>query len=215
MIHIFIETGIPTTKKESGLYTNEWHFINQYIGHLLPNVSNSDFEIIDVGGKDNLKLFKNKMLDNILNEDKNIVIFDCDSPSTGGGYDKRCNDFKMLMSQIDAKFDYFLFPNNFDDGAFEDVLLHIINPKHSGIMNCFENYEKCISFHNTNGENLYVTPNLKAKLYTYITTFKRSNKQDEKVKKGDWDFQNKEYWDLDNSYLNPLKSFLLEIFNKS
>lgn len=57
-------------------------------------------------------------------------------------------------------------------------------------------------------------PNVKAKIYTYITSFKRSRSKSEKVKKGDWDFSNKEYWDLDSKCLAPLKSFLLSVFPK-
>lgn len=54
----------------------------------------------------------------------------------------------------------------------------------------------------------YNLPNVKAKIYTYITSFKRSNKETENVKGGEWDFMNTEYWDLDNEYLVPLKTFL-------
>lgn len=84
-LHIFVETGIPAAKKNNKQYTNEWHFIQQYIKHL---------------------------------------------------------------------------------------------------------------------------PNIKAKVYTYITAFKRNKGDANKVKNGDWNFCNVEYWDLDHAYLMPLKSFL-------
>lgn len=48
----------------------------------------------------------------------------------------------------------------------------------------------------------------KAKVYTYITAFKRNKGDANKVKNGDWNFCNVEYWDLDHAYLMPLKSFL-------
>ncbi len=28
---------------------------------------------------------------------------------------------------------------------------------------------------------------------------------------GDWQFENGDYWDLDNVYLNPLKTFLMSL----
>lgn len=179
-LHIFVETGIPTAKKNNKQYTNEWHFIQQYIKHLCSTLTDGDIDIIDVGGKDKLAFFDNQMRDYTRNGDKNLVIFDC-----------------------------FLFPNNQDEGAFEDLLLQIINPKHQGIVDCFSRYEQCVGGQNeAMGGNCYEMPNIKAKVYIYITAFKRNKGDANKVKNGDWNFCNVEYWDLDHAYLMPLKSFL-------
>lgn len=101
----------------------------------------------------------------------------------------------------------FLFPNNNDDGAFEELLLNIINPQHKGLIDCFDKYEMCIGGQDASGE-LYETPNTKAKIYSYITSFKRSRKERERIKGGNWDFQNFKYWNLDAEYLKPLKEFI-------
>ncbi len=208
-LHIFIETGVPTTKKENNQYTNEWYFIHQYIKHLRDTISDEDIDIIDVGGKDKLSFFDNQMRDFGKNGDKNLVIFDADFVIDGGGVEKRQNDMKAFKESALVDFDYFFFPNNQDDGVFEDLLLQIINPEHQGIMDCFSHYEQCIGGQNeVKGGNCYETPNIKAKVYTYITTFKRSKKEADKVKKGNWDFGNAAYWNLNHSYLTPLKSFL-------
>lgn len=178
------------------------------------NPDRQDFDIIDVGGKDKLRLYENQMRDNTMQGDKNVVIFDCDDASTGGGIDSRKANFETLKRNSDIDFDYFLFPNNKDDGAFEDMLLHIINDEHCGIMDCFSNYEACVGGQNElKGGDVYEMPNVKAKIYTYIMSFKRSRSASEKVKKGDWDFTNKEYWNLDSDYLAPLRSFLLSCFS--
>ncbi len=50
--------------------------------------------------------------------------------------------------------------------------------------------------------------NTKTKIYSYISTFKRSRSQNERLKQGDRDFLNSEYWNLNSEYLNPLKEFL-------
>lgn len=208
-LHIFVETGIPAAKKNNKQYTNEWHFIQQYIKHLCSTLADGDIDIIDVGGKDKLAFFDNQMRDYTRNGDKNLVIFDCDSIANGGGLKKRQDDFEALKKSADIDFDYFLFPNNQDEGAFEDLLLQIINPKHQGIMDCFSHYEKCVGGQNeAMGGNCYEMPNIKAKVYTYITAFKRNKGDANKVKNGDWNFCNVEYWDLDHAYLMPLKSFL-------
>lgn len=213
MVHIFIETGVSDAKRMAMQYTNEWYFVHQYVLHLFPHLSSKDFDIVDVGGKDKLRLYENQMRDYAMHGDKNIVIFDCDDASTGGGLENRKVRFESMKKDLNVEFSYFLFPNNKDDGAFEDLLLHIINSDHSGIMDCFSKYESCVGGQNASkGGNVYEMPNIKAKIYTYITSFKRSRSALDKVKKGDWDFSNKEYWDLDNEYLAPLKSFLLTAF---
>lgn len=212
-LHIFVETGIPTVKKNNKQYTNEWHFIQQYIKHLCNTLSDESIDIIDVGGKDKLAFFDNQMRDFAMNGEKNLVIFDCDSIATGGGLKKRQDDFEALKNSANIDFDYFLFPNNQDEGAFEDLLLQIINPKHQGIMDCFSRYEQCVGGQNeAMGGNCYEMPNIKAKIYTYITAFKRSKRDADIVKSGDWNFYNDEYWDLNHSYLLPLKSFLERYF---
>jgi len=212
--HIFIETGLSDTKRMSRQYTNEWYFVRQYVLHLFPDLSDNDFDIVDVGGKDKLRLYENQMRDNTLHGDKNLVIFDCDSASTGGGIENRKAGFEKMKKELGVEFDYFLFPNNQDEGTFEDMLLNIVNSKHSGIMDCFSKYESCVGGQNESmGGNVYEMPNVKAKIYAYITSFKRSRSASERIKKGDWDFSNNEYWDLDSAFLAPLKSFLLSAFS--
>ena len=58
-LHIFIETSISSTKKKQGLYTNEYHFVEQYLKYILPGISAIDYDITDVGGKDKLWMFVN------------------------------------------------------------------------------------------------------------------------------------------------------------
>lgn len=54
-----------------------------------------------------------------------------------------------------------------------------------------------------------------AKIYSYITTFKHSRKENEKIKSGDWNFSNAEYWNLNAEYLEPLKRFIMKHANKN
>ena len=213
-LHIYIETGISRERRNKKQYTNEWYFVRDFLRHLCPDIKEEeDFEIIDVGGKDKLAMFDNQMREATRNNEKNLVIFDCDFVATGGGLENRRKNFEDMKRSLGVDFDYFLFPNNHDEGAFEDMLLHIINPAHKGIMDCFVRYEQCMAKRNEEmGGACYNLPNVKAKIYTYITSFKRSNKETENVKGGEWDFMNTEYWDLDNEYLAPLKAVLESYF---
>ncbi len=206
-LNIFIETALTEKRKKERTYTNEYYFIEQYLHFLNPEITDSEYTITCVGGKDNLKNYDNIMKQNAIAGEHNIVIFDCDSPSTDGGFEKRSEQLTDLRNNLGVDFDSFLFPNNKDSGAFEDMLLNIINQKHKGVIDCFEKYEMCIKGQDASGE-LYETPNTKAKIYSYITSFKRSGKEFNKIKGGNWDFLNKEYWDLTSEYLNPLKEFI-------
>ena len=37
-LHVFIETSISSAKKKQGLYTNEYHFVEQYLKYILPDI---------------------------------------------------------------------------------------------------------------------------------------------------------------------------------
>lgn len=206
-IHIFIETSISQNKKNAGIYTNEYHFIEDYLHHISPDINKEDYTITDVGGKDKLKFYANFMQQNSKLGEPNLVIFDCDDISKDGGIKERTQELLSLKEKLNIDFHLFLFPNNQEDGAFEELLLKIVNPKHHCLLDCFEGYEKCIGGHDPE-DKVYQRPNTKAKIYSYISTFKRSRSQNERLKQGDWDFLNSEYWNLNSEYLNPLKEFL-------
>lgn len=211
-LNVFIETAITEKRKSQGKFTNEYYFIEQYLHHVFEDMG-VDYSITGVGGKDKLNFYDSAMQQNTANGELNLVIFDCDEPETGGGFEARSGFLERLRTECRMDFDYFLFPNNKDNGAFEHLLLNIINPRHKGLIECFHGYEMCIAGQDPDG-TVYQTPNMKAKIYSYITSFKHSRKENERIKGGNWDFQNKEYWDLDAAYLNPLKQFLLSFAGK-
>jgi len=208
-LHIFIETSISEAKKNAGFFTNEYHFVNDYLHHIMPSIEQKDYTITDVGGKDKLSFFANQMKQNQRLGELNLVIFDSDFSSNGGGFKRRREEILALKEQLGIEFELFLFPNNHEEGAFEELLLKIINQKHQCLLDCFKGYEMCIG--NYDKEKKYERPNTKAKIYSYISTFKRSRSQKEKFKAGNWDFLNQEYWNLDVEYLMPLKNFFLSI----
>lgn len=207
-LNIFIETGNSGNNKVAPKYTNEYYFVRQYLHHILPGITEDDYKIISVGGKDKLRMYDNEMKQNTDNGETNLVIFDCDEQSCGGGIKNRNENFDSIKKELSIDFAFFLFPNNNDEGCFEDLLLNIINPEHSGLIDCFNGYEMCIGSKDPEGEK-YKTPNKKAKIYAYITSFKCSRKQNESIKNGNWEFNNSKFWNLDTEYLNPLKDFIL------
>jgi hypothetical protein len=114
------------------------------------------------------------------------------------------------MQSHSIAFQYFIYPNNNDDGEVETLMeLAARRDLHQVFFDCFEDYEKCVSgVKDANGQPLYNTPNLKGKLHTYINSQKLNNKSRRRLGAGDWLFNDSNYWNLNTSDLEPLKVFL-------
>ena len=197
-IRIFIET-----KTLQGKQTNEERFI-WHIVELL----NGDLEKIKVSGTNgytNLEQYQNQMQRNTALGGKNLVIFDADFPTTGGGFATRKEELLKEKQKLNVDFELFLFPNNNEDGTFEHLLEQLTVEEHKGLLECFEGYEMCINGHN---KTEYETPDQKAKMYTYVSTFKKTQSQTTAFKSGDWFFNRTDLWNFDAEYLNTLKEFL-------
>lgn len=197
MTTIFIES--------KHLKTPEANFVKTYIHIKFPHFK--DFEIIPLNGWEGLwktnKLIENKDLGN-----RNVVIFDADTPENNGGFAERKAKIETIKEELNIDFDLFLFPDNSSNGDFELLLENIINPKHKILLDCFEKYETCIDNSKPNSELTYKLPIRKAKIYSYIDAFPKSRRLNERFKNGDWFFDNETYWKLNDKYLNSLKEFL-------
>lgn len=193
MIRIYLETGKQTTPESV--------FVRTFMCHL--GVKNNDFEVICVGGKDNLKKVFNKMVETVMDGGQNLVIFDADEINNGGGFEKRKEQMEALLSGAGVNADLFLWPNNRDDGDFETLIEKLIRVDlHRQFMDCFHDYEVCL------GDN-YLTPNRKGKLHTFVSAQKGlSKKQRDGLGSGEWMFDNPGLWNLDSCELAPLKDFL-------
>lgn len=192
--------------------TSEYTFIKSYLNYLTGNRCDSLFEIISVNGKDNLHNSVNFFQETADQGLKNIVIFDADTDCNDGGFKTRKEELLKKKEDFAIEFDLFLFPNNKEDGDFETLLEKCINIKHQCLLDCFHKFEGCVSSHrDEKGECLYVAPNRKAMMYTYVESMKKSNKETEKFHKDkDYFFDNPEYWNLEAEGLKELKLFLTQ-----
>ena len=206
MNKIFIESGRTNT--------NESLFIRTILNKFFNKSCSIDYELINTGGFYNLAAVKQKFEDSESDDDKNIVIFDADFKLSGGGFYNRKRFLLEEAQRLHVNFELFLFPNNAEDGMFESLLQKIVNPKYSKLLDFFSEYEsKIMEFNTQLKEDVFETPDEKAKIYSYISAFKRSNREKESFKnKGDRDFANEKYWNLESSELNPLKDFLAKFF---
>ena len=202
MTNVFIESSTKTS--------NEYNFLKTLIEQCVGKKEKEDYILITVGGKDNLEKNKSKFSDHTGDAEKNLVIFDADMPENGGGFKQRKKDLTDKLKSMEVQFKLFLFPNNKDDGMFEHLLEQIINPKHKRILDCLGRYEECLDqYKNDTGSHIYQTPNQKTRIYAYISGFKMTSQEKEKMKnRGDWSFGNFDYWNLQTQYLKPLIDFL-------
>lgn len=207
MIRLYLETSIDKSKVTS----NEHNFLETYLSHLYPNPTDLSIEIVPVGGKDKLHLALNQFEECTLLGGKNLIVFDADGETNGGGFAVRQKELKDKFQELGVQADLFLFPNNKDEGDFESLLEGIINPEHAGLLTCFSGYDACIQSRNKPGLPVsYKTPNRKAKMYSYMDAMVKSRKKDQQFKSGNWFFDNTDYWNLEAEALLPLKNFLKE-----
>ncbi len=202
-VNLFIETNKSTTP--------EYVFFETLLNRIKKEYDTLDYTIIPAGGKDNLKNVISLFKENTSGGGKNILLFDADNVGVdNGGYQARRKHLEDSKKSLGIEFDLFLMPNNKGDGEFED-LLELITRRdlHEKFFECFEKYELCISSEkDLNGNTKYQTPNRKGKLHTYITSVPMSKTKRDKTGNGNWFFENKEYWDLENDALKPLIDFL-------
>ena len=200
MIKIFIEAQ----KKQ----TSEYHFMDDYVGHAL-GIPKEKYDIVPSNGWTNLRNLEPAFQLNTINGDKNLIVFDADRPGNNGGFEKRQKEIIAILSEMSVSADLFLFPNNKDDGMFEDLLKNImVHDSHERFFDCYSDYTNCLG-------DEYVHPNLKGEVLTYISSMKSlPNRVRRNLGTGDWQFTNKEYWDLEAGYLQPLRTFILSCFTK-
>ena len=86
-----------------------------------------------------------------------------------------------IKQRLHLDFDLFLYPNNNDDGIFENLLERIVNVNHKRVIDYFKEYEQKLAVcKNADGSFPYEIPDQKARMYAYISAFRRSHSAKEK-----------------------------------
>ena len=133
----------------------------------------------------------------ILDIEESLVRIECVN-----GKDNLPNARNTFIANIGVEADIFLFPNNRDDGDFETLISQLTQKeKHKRFFDCFEDYERCLGTD-------YLSPNLKGKLFTYISAMPMSKTKRDRLGQGQWLFENNDYWNLESEALEPLKNIL-------
>ena len=176
------------------------YFLKSYIKHL--GFDRSVLEIEWTGGWTNLEGYCPTIERRLDEGEKVLIIFDSDED-----YKKRKSKIEKTIrtktsreiSSQNSHLDIFLFPNNQLPGKIEHLLEKIVMPEHKEIFDCFESYKKCLE----EKEASYQLPDIKGKIYSYKEALGVMEEKEENR------FE-PQYWDFQNSFLLPLKNFLLE-----
>jgi hypothetical protein len=191
-------------------------FLEDYSSHIFPGFKISDDTIIEVGGWTNIlshtargENIRNQMKQNTDNGVANVMIFDADD-----NFAIRKAEIEKWKADENLNFELFLFPDNRNNGALEDLLEKIILEKNKPVFDCWNNYEHCLQSKKIEGRgNPLTTPAKKTKIYGYLETLLGNTKAEkEKIKEQKRDYKNTEHWNLNADYLSPLKTFLLPFF---
>jgi len=200
-------------------------FISDYISHIKPNVKveidknkkksnicNKDNETLiatiqSLGGWTKIKESKQTFIKSKDKEDNVLIILDADTESNDGGFAKRSKEIKDCNFVLN---DFFLFPNNKEDGALEDLLENIINKTNEPIFDCWNELENCLQGCASKKMQKPLTiPAKKSKIYVYLEALLgKTKKEKEKIKDPNREYKVTEHWNLDSEYLIPLKDFL-------
>ena len=191
-------------------------FISQYIS-FIKNVTIEDIDknIIQCKGRTNLWAkdeVKTKLREAIDKGIKPLIIFDADT-DVGQTKKEITNELDKIPNIQLKGYALFLFPNNQDEGDFETLLERIIPEENKSILECWKRYEECLQTFSSSSGRPITTPARKTKIYGYLEALLGDTKSEkQKIKEANREYNNKEHWDLNSSYLEPLKQFLLSEF---
>lgn len=152
--------------------------------------------------------FRNIMKQTTLRSGINLVIFDADS-----NIEMRRQELINIKIKYGLDFEIFLFPNDTDSGAIEELLEKIINPANQCILDCWKHYEEELSQQIIHWKDPKqpTTPSSKSKIYAYIEALVgNTHSEKERIKDANRDFCNRDFWHLASPYIKPLCNFIIQ-----
>lgn len=167
----------------------------EFLRALLKDLELSNVEVDKIGGnytKLELEAVQNQIRRAAAKGQRVALVLDADSGDTRDVYEEIVAESRLPVDRV------FFMPNDTDPGALEDLLEQAVVDEHRCVVDCFEEYEDCLTAANP----VYVKPNRKARIYAYC------NAIGDGPREKDRDYLNPSWWNLDISALEPLKSFL-------
>lgn len=171
---------------------------------------------LENGGIDSKKIndtVKEIALNNTPRGIESIILLDADTEThckPPGGFVKRNKYMEELKSKENASFDFFLIPDNKNNGNLEDLLADVISKDGKLFYECLNKYMQCMNKIPADSRPIGVDECLKdvnktkMSWYTHMMLGKKHHKKTGVNR----DYDNPNVWDLENSSLNPLYDFL-------
>jgi len=116
----------------------------------LGKIEKTDYQFLGLKGIESVRNTLENLTEKDLSQNRYFAIVDADR-----SFRDRKNDMETWTQE---RVDFFIFPNNDDDGDLETLLLSHIDSSNK-IIRCFDAYKECV------GKEI----NNKAKLYAYTT----------------------------------------------
>lgn len=175
-------------------------FIEDYLLHIYNDLKIDIKEVIAIGGKDQLPL-KKPIFELNYPEIENVIIFDTDSDHLS-----TTKEIQNKLSGLSFNIPVFLIPNDSNQGNLETLLENIINKDNLELFECWNNYINCLD----SKKKEYTTPNKKAKIFAYLEAL-LDKSDSEKINVEKRNYLDTNHWDLNSTYLDPLKTFLMNL----
>lgn len=185
-------------------------FLSDFISVRFPLVSQSNIiGFINLSGIQNIDRAKPSFIANSDEADGvNLVIID-----TNFGVNKDHDMLEKIKIRLEIDFDYFILPNNNDDGVLETLLIGLIPSKFSTFTSCFDTYVNHLGRQYSQvgqppkNKKIYSTPSDKGKIYAYLDAV-LSARDEEMINAEKRDYKNVNYWDTRNSAADALAGFI-------
>jgi hypothetical protein len=164
---------------------------------------NLEIVILESGGCTKLGNIRTRIREYMDDEYTILIIHDTDNKNKDyGGIEARTNYLNGQKKEYNIDFEFFLFPNNSEDGDLETLLLRITQKDkykqfddcHTGYINCLEKFIKGKKIKNFRKEKNYI--------YTYLSLYINDDSAKERNRVYD-----KTYWDFSSDALIRLKEF--------
>lgn len=198
-------------------------FVEGEVDRLFINaILNKHFNLVDselvisVDGKD--KLIKNPILfdqERLVESSKNILIFDTDYLSKGGGRAKRIEEYNAIATDLGVAFEIYLFPNNDEiEGEVEDLIKTCFLEEFGFFDECWNGMISCLE--NKKRDNQLNIPAKEGFLFSKIDLFKnqRQNESWNYAKLTKYDYTDRGIWNLETTN-NPQLKKLVEFIQKN
>lgn len=132
---------------------------------------------------------------------KSLVIIDADKLDNDESFSVRMGQVAKIKLDNSLAFDYFLIPNNEDDGCLETLLRIILVEENQVLLDCLDSRDACLqAAEKTIDRELKIPPSKGGE--------KSKIAQLRKFLNASSDYKDNSIWNLNHPYLNPLKEFL-------